>query len=542
MSAGRPRHGGDGSVRFGPAMARRILGLDMGSHAVKAVELRQTLRELHVAQLRALPLGDASPSLAAELRDFVQTYDLPRDFAVASVAGDRLSTRRLSFPFSDRKKIRAAVPFEVESQVPFELDEFFVDFEIAAEHEGRTDVVAALVPRAEVALLLESLRDAAIDARVVEAEGLALANLAGFFPLDGVRLLADVGHRKTTLCLCVDGRAIASRTVPVAGHAITQALAAERGIGEPEAERRKLEVGVLPGGREPSAAATAVVDRLARELARTVGSLESALPERDGALVDEVTLLGGSAHLHRLDEYLAEQTGLPVRRLAPPPGELGTAVVALGDPLLFAPALALALRGSTQARTRMNFRQDELAHRIDLGRLARELRTTAAIAGLAAVLALAGVATRVGLASRRSDAIERQALALYGQAFPSQPPPPNVISAMQQAVGSAQDRADTLGVYRGNLSALDLLTEISARIPKDLEVEFEELSIEGQVVQIRGHSPAFGSVDRLRAELARFEPFQSISVGDITSDPKRGGQNFSMRISLQTRGGEGHTS
>jgi general secretion pathway protein L len=522
-------------------MARRILGLDMGSHAVKAAELRQTLRELTVGQLRALPLAD-TPSLAAELRDFVQTWDLPREFAVTSVAGDRLSTRRLSFPFSDRRKIRGAVPFEVESQVPFELGEFFVDFEVAGERDGRTDVVAALVPRAEVALLLASLRDAQIDARVVEAEGLALANLAAFFPLDGVRLLADVGHRKTTLCLCVDGRAVASRTVPVAGHAITQALAAELRVGEVEAERRKLEQGVLPPGRGASAAATAVVDRLAREIVRTIGSLESALPARaEAALVDEVTLLGGSAHLHRLDEYLAERTGLPVRRLAPPAGELGTAVVALGDPLLFAPALALALRGSAQARTRMNFRQDELAHRVDLGRVARELRTTAVVAGLAALLALAGVATRVGLASRRSDGIERQALGLYQQAFPGQPPPPSVIAAMQQAVGAAQARADTLGVYRGNLSALDLLTEISARVPKDLEVEFEELSIEGQVVQIRGHSPAFGSVDRLRAELARFEPFQSITVGDITSDAKRGGQNFSMRISLQL-GGEGRAS
>jgi len=79
-------------------------------------------------------------------------------------------------------------------------------------------------------------------------------------------------------------------------------------------------------------------------------------------------------------------------------------------------------------------------------------------------------------------------------------------------------------------------------VPKDLEVEFEELSIEGQVVQIRGHSPAFGSVDRLRAELARFEPFQAITVGDITSDSKRGGQNFSMRISLRLDGAEGRES
>ena len=521
-------------------MARRILGLDMGSHAVKAVELRQTLRELALVQMRVLQVSDAPPSLPAELRDFLQTYDLPREFVVASVAGDRLSTRRVSFPFKDRRKIRAALPFEVEAQVPFPLDDYFVDFEVAAEAASRTDAVAALVPRAEVSLLLESLREAGLEPRIVEAEGLVLANLGAYFPLPGARLLADVGHRKTSLCLCVDGRAVAARTIPVAGHAITQAFAAELGVSEAEAERRKVEEGVLGGGRAPGAA-RAVLDRLARELVRTVESLEPALPVRDGggSGLDEVTLLGGSAHLHRLDEYLSEVTGLPVRRLAPPPGELGSDLLALGDPLLLAPALALAVRGSMKAATRMNFRQDDLAHRIDLGRLVGDFRTPARIAAVAALLAVAGLATRITLSHQRGEGVERQSLALYQQAFPNQPAPPSVIQAMQQAVGQAQGRADTLGVYRGNLSALDILTEISARIPPDLEVVFEELAIDGQVVQIKGHTPAFGSVDRLRAELARYEPFSSITVGDITSDARRGGQTFSMRISLSPPGTEG---
>jgi general secretion pathway protein L len=520
-------------------MARRILGLDMGSHAVKAVELRQTLREVVLVQARALPVADAPPSLPAEIRDFLSSYDLPSEFVVASVAGDRLSTRRVGFPFKDRRKIRAAVPFEVESQVPFDLADYFVDFEIAAESPERTEVVAALVPRNEVATQLASLREAQIEPRIVEAEGLALANLAAFVPLPGTRVLVDLGHRKTTLCLCVDGRAIAARTVPVAGLAITQALAKDLGIDEIAAERRKIEQGVLGPGAS-AVAAVAVVDRLARELVRTVGSLEALIPGRteDGSAVDEVTLLGGTAHLHRLDEYLAERTGLPVKRLDVPAGPAGADLLALGDPLVFAPALALAVRGSMKAVTGMNFRQDELAHRVDLLGMARDLRSTWILAGVTALLALFAVGTRAFLADRRGDAIERQSFALYAQAFPSAPAPPNVVAAMQQAVAQAQGRADTLGVYRGNLSALDVLNEISARVPADLEVVFEELAIDGQLVQIKGHTPAFGSVDRLRAELAKFEPFSSIVVGDITSDGRRGGQTFSMRINLASPGAE----
>jgi general secretion pathway protein L len=516
-------------------MARRILGLDIGSHAVKAVEFRQTLRGVEVAQLRALPLDDPSPALATELRDFIQMHDLPTEHVVVSLAGDRVSTRRLSFPFRDRRKIGPAVPFEVEAQVPFDLRDFFVDWEIIGQHPDRTEVTATLAPRSEVALLLDTIREAGINPRTVEAEGLVLGNLTAIFELEGTRLLADIGHRKTTLCLCVNGRAVAARTVPVAGLAVTEALARERGTGEVEAESSKIAEGVFGGpGRQQSPAGIAVLDELAREMVRTLGSLETATAATDAPPLSEIVLMGGTAHLHRLDEFLAERTGLQITRLALPPAEMGAALVAGGDPVVFAPAIALAIRGSMQARTRMNFRQDELARRVDLRKLGRELRWTAGLAGLALLLACASAITNIALQSRRAEQVEQQTARLYQEAFPGRPVPGSVLKAMQEAVRSVQQRADTLGIYRGNLSALQVLAEISSRVPTDLDVIFEELSIDRQVIQIKGHSPSFGSVDRLRAELAKYAPFSEIAVGDITSDARRGGQTFNVRISLSS--------
>jgi Tfp pilus assembly PilM family ATPase/Tfp pilus assembly protein PilN len=517
-------------------MARRILGLDLGSHAIKAVELRQSLRELEIVQMRALPRVAGEADEPAELADFLRMHDLPPDGAVVALGGDRVSTRRLHFPFRERRRISPAVPFEVEAQVPFDLDDFFVDWEAVGSSDGGTDVVATLAPRAEVATLLERLAVTRIDPRIVEAEGLLLSNLAVFFDLPGTRLLIDLGHRKTNVALLLDGQAVAARTIPLGGEAITVALADDLGVSLVEAERRKHEEGVLGTEGGAPRPAEQVVERLVRELARTLGSLETLLGSSGAAT--EVTLCGGTAHLHRLDEVLAERLGLPVRRLAAPPGAAGTAVLATGDPLLFAPALALAVRGSMRTRTRMNFRQGELAHRIDYGRVGREFRGTAVLAATALLLGLVAVATGIVLESRRGEALERQAQALYLEAFPNRPPPPNVVAAMQQAVSEAQDKADTLGVYRGNLSALDILTEISAHIPGDVDVVFEELSIDGQVIQIKGHTPAFEAVDRLRAELARYAPFSAITVGEISRDPRRGGQTFSMRISMAEDGSE----
>ena len=518
-------------------MARSILGLDIGSHSVKAVEFRQTLRDLEVVKLQKLPLVDPAPALPVELREFLQMHDLPTDHVVVALSGDRISTRRLSFPFRDRKKIAPAVPFEVESQVPYDLDDFYVDWELVGENRGRTDVVATLAPRGEVALLLDTLREAGIDPRIVEAEGLALANLASLYDLGGTRLLVDVGHRKTTLCLCVDGRAASARTVPIAGRAITEALAKERGLGEIEAERLKEEVGIFGGAGQPEApGAIEVVDRLARELVRTLGSLETVLADEGAGALEEIILVGGTAHLHRIDQYLAERTGLPVVRLPQPSGEKGSALLAAGDPQVFAPALALAVRGSMRARTRMNFRKDEHAHRVDYRKVGRELRWTALLAGLAALLGLGAVGADIALQNRRAEAVERQAQQIYAEAFPGRPVPGNLVAGVRDAVRAAQDRADTLGVYRGNLSALDVLTQVSAHIPPGIEVVFEELSIDRQVVQIRGHTQSFAAVEQMRSELARYTPFSEISVGEAQRDSRRGGQTFELRISLKAGG------
>jgi general secretion pathway protein L len=516
-------------------MARRILGLDLGSHSVKAVEFRQTLRGVEVAQLRSLPLDDPAPALASELRDFIQMHDLPTEHVVVSLAGDRVSTRRLSFPFRDRRKIGPAVPFEVEAQVPFDLDDFFVDWEIIGQQKGRTEVTATLAPRSEVALLLETIRDAGINPRTVEAEGLVLANLTSIFDLGGTRLLADIGHRKTTLCLCVNGRAAAARTFPIAGLAVTEALARERGIGELEAEGSKIADGIFGGpGRKESPAGVAVAEQLAREMVRTLGSLEATTGDGEVPPLHEIVLMGGTAHLHRLDEFLAERTGLRVGRLALPPAEMGAALVAGGDPVVFAPAIALAVRGSMRARTRMNLRQDELARRIDLRKLGRELRWTAGLAGIAVVLACASAVANIALQSRRAELLEQQTAGLYREAFPGRPAPGRVLASMREAVRSAEQRADTLGIYRGNLSALQVLAEISSRVPADLDVIFEELSIDRQVIQIKGHSSSFESVDRLKAELEKYTPFSEIKVGEVTSDARRGGRTFNVRISLSS--------
>jgi general secretion pathway protein L len=543
-------------------MLGRSLGVDVGSHAIKVVELRQTLRGIELVRVQAIavpapalpepaeepapeaaadaasetPAGPAPfpPEVAGALREWAAGESLGGQRIVCAIPGDRVARRRMVLPFRDRKRIAQAVPFEVESETPFDLDEVFVDWELVGGGPASAEVVATVVPRPEVSLRLSALRDAGLAPRVLEVEGLALANLAEWIELPGTRLLIDLGHRKTTLCLTVGGAPRYARTLPIGGRHLTEALAADLGVTLEEAERRKQRDGLI-GSAGP--AATRTLERLARDLVRTLGGLEPVLGASADKAVDGIVLLGGGARLQRVDAWLAERTGIPTARLAVAPGTPAGALLAAGDPLRLAPALALALRGTLKARTRTNLMQKEFAPRIDLGRWGRQLRGTAFWAGLALLLAIAAGANKIALESRRADQLEAELAAIWQQAAPGRPVPADVSRALVDTLRQTQQRAELLGIYGGNLSALDLLGEISKLVPANLAVIFEELSIDGQVVRIRGHTDSFAAVDQLKAALAGFPQFSDIRVSEIQADATRGGNNFSVTISLAKVGG-----
>jgi general secretion pathway protein L len=513
-------------------LLNNVLGLDLGSHAIKAVELRQGLRSLESVNARCVPREPDVP-LAEQVQRFVTVHRLSTDHVVTALRGDRLSVRRLGFPFSEKRRLAQAVPFEVEDALPFEMEDVVLDWSLAHAERHRADVVAAVAQRREVSELIAALHEAGCDPRTIEAEGLALANLAALFELPEHALLVDIGHAKTTLCGLSQGRPIAARSFRVAGQALSEAIAQDRGLALSEAEREKCETGIFDaaGGR-PLPKASAVLDQIAGEMVRFASSLESAVP---GGIA-HATLFGGTAQLERIDELLAERTGLEVQRLGLPSDEAGASFVAGGSPLLFAPAIALALRGTARRRTDLNFRQDEFAQRFDFGRYRRDFGTTGVLAAVVLALALLSFGTGVMLESRSTGDVEGRIRAIHQGLFPDQPLPANPTAALREAVRSARDRAEFLGVYSGNRSALDLLEEISRHVPADLDVVFEELSIDGQTIRIRVSSQSFEAADRLGAELAEFEPFSQSRIGAIETDRKTGAKHFNVTISLADGG------
>ena len=391
-----------------------------------------------------------------------------------------------------------------------------IDWDVLSRDRARSEVLAAVAPRRDVSRQIETLREAACDPRIVECEGIVLANLGAAFDLPDPAVLVDIGHAKTTFCALVSGRAVGSHAIRTAGLALTQALAEDRGLDLDAAEQTKCEEGVLdPSVGTPHPKVARVLDRISSELLRLVSSLEPVM----GDALPTLVLMGGSAQLDRIDTLIEERTQLATQRLGLPREETGIALVAGGSPIVYAPTIALALRGTPRARTSFNFRRDEFSKPIDLSRYRRDFGTTGLLAVAVALLAILSFTSSTWLQAQRASEIETQIAALHEQALPGKPLPDNALASLRTAIEDAKDRANFLGVYRGNLSALDVLVEMSLRVPAEVDVTFQELSIDRQTVRIRvfAPSPSRPRNGWVEAAEAKFGPFANSRIGDITT-------------------------
>jgi hypothetical protein len=346
--------------------------------------------------------------------------------------------------------------------------------------------------------------------------------------------MIDIGHHKTNVMLLVDGHAVSLRRIPLGGHHLSEALAREFGCSYEEATRRKHADGVFESGstKPVGPGVRDVLERLGREVQRSV---QAVVPDPADPLAPvDVVLVGGSAALPGLREFLTERTGLAVRSLALPAELRASPPLAGANLAAFAQAAALALRASrTERVTDIDFRQEEFAQVPDLSALRGQLQLTLALFGLLLVLWMAGSAVRSAVADYGVSARERELQSLYAQLYPDASAAPDALRALESRARETRELAAHLGIT-GASSVLEVLREIALHKTEDLKVTLEDLRISARNISARGHSPDIASIERFKGELSKVQGFESVQITNVGTEPGADSlKSFSVDIRLR---------
>ena len=517
----------------------RILGLDLGSWSLKGLWVDTAQKGAagrFWVEVRRRPAEDTTAELRASLAELVG--QLPAgglDQVVVSLPGQSVATHLLSLPFTDVKRIEATLPFEIEGQLPVDLDEVLYDYQqVGVPQERKSELLVGVVRKTELLTLLDVLRDAKLDPRVITHPAVAYQNVLSLQPpLDVVKpseavAIVDLGHERTSVAIGTPGGALESaRTFSGGGRDLTRLLAQEFQIGPEDAAHWKEQHGAFGShasgqdGQRASAALARGLQPLLRELRPTL----KAHAARTHKQVVRVYLCGATAQIPGIDEQLTHDLGMPVQRLPIAPDVAQASGLTAAHAPAAALAWALALRAQVPASRapRFNLRRGDLAFKGDFDFLKDRLGLLASFAATLLVLFIASGMVRNAVLKRQEAQVDA-----------------SLCEITKRTIGTCErDYARALNLMTGQASpssavpkqtATQLLAEVVQLLPTESEVTLDRLEVSLDCISLRGTTVSRAAVDDMSTALKTYRCFTQVETGKV--ETAKGGSRTSFRLDI----------
>jgi type IV pilus assembly protein PilM len=315
-------------------MATRVVGLDIGSTSLRAVEVsangkaKPTLLRFHEVPIAegAISRGEVLEpnTVATALRKLWSDGGFTSKKVVLGVGNQRVLARDLTVPKASLKRIREALPFQVQEMLPVPVADALLDFYPVSESEGENGPMIN-------GLLIAAVKDAVLgNVRAVQQAGLtpvgvdlipfALSRVLISRPkLSGTVVLIDVSASTTSVVIAVDGVPQFVRLVPAGGDDLTQALKLGLEIDAAQAVKLKETLGLnttVATDEENRAVEIiyAVTAELLGSLRNTINYFVNSHPQH---AVSQIILTGRGAQLSGFASALTEMTRIPVAEADP---------------------------------------------------------------------------------------------------------------------------------------------------------------------------------------------------------------------------------
>ena len=314
---------------FGLGKVKNLVGLDIGSSAVKAVELRKKGNSYELVNLGIEPLGqdtvvdgaimDALSVSSAIEKIFNDNHIKTRNVAT-SVSGHSVIVKRVTVAANSEAELYSAIPYEAQQHIPFDMADVNLSYQsLGPSPTGNgTDVMLVAVKREKILNHTNVLSQAGKIPTVVDYDGFAVYNAfeANYsVPPERLAALLNIGASIMNIVVGRGGAPLFTRDVSVGGNQYTDTLQKELDLSYADAE--KLKLGQQVRNITPDQAAPhirSVSEILILEVQKTFDFFRQTTPTDN---IQEIYLAGGTAKIEGLLEQLKAEFGVPVAIIDP---------------------------------------------------------------------------------------------------------------------------------------------------------------------------------------------------------------------------------
>jgi type IV pilus assembly protein PilM len=307
--------------------SKHLVGLDIGSSAIKAIELkpykkdRYQILSLGLERLPQETMIDGSilakQPVANTIKRIFTENKITNKNVCTSISGHSVIVKKITLPKQSKDDLRESIRWEAEQYIPFDIADVNLDYQVLNDPQDATsmDVLLVAVKKEKIADLTNVITMAGKSPAVVDVDAFAVLNSyeVNYQPAStNTVALLNIGASLINIIIVKGRDFLFTRDVSIGGNHYTDFLQKEFSLSFEEAENVKL--GNAAGGVSEADTRNIILsvsEILALEVSKTFDFFKTTGTQQR---IDRILLSGGSSQVVGLLEYLSEKFEVPVEQ------------------------------------------------------------------------------------------------------------------------------------------------------------------------------------------------------------------------------------
>ncbi len=312
---------------FGKGKQKALVGLDIGSSSIKAVELRSSKQGYELVSFGLEPLAQDTvvdgaimdaPLVAGAISGIFDQQKIKTRNVATSVSGHSVIVKRITLPGMTEEELYDRIQTEASQHIPFDILDVNLSYQLLESVDTQMGVLLVAVKKDKILNHTNVLAQAGKTPVVVDIDAFALQNCfeVNYDPdPDQTVALLNAGASVMNINIVRGGIPLFTRDVSVGGNQYTDALQKELDLSFEDAERLKKGESIAGVVEEHRATVLrSVSDILILEIQKTFDFFRATA---SGENIQRIYLAGGSARVPGLVDLLREEFAMPVEELYP---------------------------------------------------------------------------------------------------------------------------------------------------------------------------------------------------------------------------------
>ncbi len=241
---------------FGFGKSKAVVGLDIGSSAVKAVELKAAGKAFRVTAFAAEPIPPDSivdgaiidgGAVADAIRRLFEHKGFKSKEVAASLSGNAVIVKKINLPVMTEAELAESIYWEAEQYIPFDIQDVNLDYQVldpgtGPDGKGTMEVLLVAAKKEKIADYTGVITQAGRTAVVVDVDAFALQNAYETNYADDAGatvVLLNAGASSININVLTGTQSLFTRDISIGGNAYTEAVQKELGLPFDNAEKAK---------------------------------------------------------------------------------------------------------------------------------------------------------------------------------------------------------------------------------------------------------------------------------------------------------------